>query len=189
MSNEPEFKVPSIPEFKILQEEEDSKNSSSNNLVTQRNLLSPYSGKALQQSRPLREVNPSSLEPSVFPLPNGPQVAQSKSKVRSKVALEPGCSPLDWARLISSGKDLRGCTPLGRYTLDDLKPHNTEDDAWCAINGKVYNITAYMKFHPGGKKQLLKGAGKDATSLYNKVHPWVNADSLLGPCFLGFLEY
>ena len=37
--------------------------------------------------------------------------------------------------------------------------------------GKVYNITPYMKFHPGGKEDLMKGAGKDCTILFDEVRP------------------
>ena len=44
------------------------------------------------------------LPPSTTkPLPN----VNKKNKVRGKVALAPGHSPLDWARLKSSGEDLR----------------------------------------------------------------------------------
>lgn len=35
--------------------------------------------------------------------------------------------------------------------------------------GKVYNVSRYMDFHPGGIDELMKGAGKDATSLFNSV--------------------
>lgn len=46
-----------------------------------------------------------------FPARNGPQrlvaAATKQPRGRQKVILEPGHSPLDWARLKSSGKDLR----------------------------------------------------------------------------------
>ena len=42
----------------------------------------------------------------------------------------------------------------------ELARHNTQEDAWCAINGRVYDITPYFEFHPGGEKQLLRGAGE-----------------------------
>lgn len=35
--------------------------------------------------------------------------------------------------------------------------------------GRVYNITPFLKFHPGGKAQLLRGAGIDCTELFDKV--------------------
>lgn len=34
---------------------------------------------------------------------------------------------------------------------------------------------------------LLQGAGKDATQLFNKYHPWVNADALMEACLIGSL--
>lgn len=42
-------------------------------------------------------------------------------KKRGKVALTPGHSPLDWARLTSSGKNLRGVTSFQRVTPAELK--------------------------------------------------------------------
>jgi cytochrome b involved in lipid metabolism len=30
------------------------------------------------------------------------------------------------------------------YTLETLKAHNTRDDLWLLINGKVYDVTKFM---------------------------------------------
>jgi cytochrome-b5 reductase len=35
--------------------------------------------------------------------------------------------------------------------------------------GRVYNITPYLKYHPGSVEEVMKGAGKDCTSLFNEV--------------------
>jgi cytochrome-b5 reductase len=56
-----------------------------------------------------------------------------------------------------------------------------------AVRGKVYNVTHFMDFHPGGPDELLKGVGRDATQLYDKYHSWVNVDAFLGKCFIGYL--
>ncbi|KAI9308370.1 cytochrome b5-like heme/steroid binding domain-containing protein [Cunninghamella echinulata] len=126
-----------------------------------------------------------------FPARDGPQrlvaAATPQSRRRQKIMLEPGHSPLDWARLKTSGKDLRGVPQLGRYTLDDLKQHNTQTDAWTAIQGKVYNMTPYINFHPGGVKDLMRIAGRDGTKLFMLTHSWVNAEFMLDACLVGFL--
>jgi cytochrome b involved in lipid metabolism len=54
-----------------------------------------------------------------------------------------------------------------------LAKHKTApDDVWMALNGKVYNVSAYIPFHPGGEKELIRAAGKDGTTLFNKTHHW-----------------
>lgn len=55
--------------------------------------------------------------------------------------------------------------------------------------GKVYNLTPYMKFHPGGVDQLMRGAGKDKEGerLFNEIHPWVSWENMLGECLVGIL--
>ena len=49
-----------------------------------------------------------------------------------------------------------------------LKTHNTKEDAWSAFQGKVYNITPYLLFHPGGEKELMRVAGRDGTKLFSE---------------------
>ncbi|GIY74618.1 hypothetical protein CEXT_668201 [Caerostris extrusa] len=108
---------------------------------------------------------------------------------RNKVALKPGCSLMDWIRYTHSRNDLagtRGC--LSEISLRELAKHNTKKDAWIALRGNVYNITHYMEYHPGGEDELMRGAGKDATDLFNQVHRWVNAESMLKKCLVGVLK-
>ena len=57
---------------------------------------------------------------------------------------------------------------LMRVTPSQLKLHNKRDDAWSSFNGKVYNITPYLSFHPGGEKELMRAAGRDGTKLFGK---------------------
>ncbi|GBP26925.1 hypothetical protein EVAR_95711_1 [Eumeta japonica] len=108
---------------------------------------------------------------------------------RNKCALQPGHSLMDWIRLGNSGKDLSGVGgKLRPVAPRELAAHSTEGDAWLAIRGRVYNVTHYLAYHPGGTEELMRGAGMDATELFDKVHPWVNYDSLLAKCLVGPLR-
>ncbi|KAL8733949.1 MAG: hypothetical protein Q9181_003362 [Wetmoreana brouardii] len=121
----------------------------------------------------------------------------SSNRPSRKVILEPGHSPLDWANLINnppSSTYLRGsdvAPKLIRVPPSLVRYHNGRKgkNAWGVWQGKVYNLTPYMRFHPGGVDELMKGAGreKDAERLFLEVHPWVNWEGLLGECLIGIL--
>mmetsp|Transcript_43427 Transcript_43427/g.49967 ORF Transcript_43427/g.49967 Transcript_43427/m.49967 type:complete len:528 (+) Transcript_43427:237-1820(+) len=56
------------------------------------------------------------------------------------------------------------------YTLAQVKTHNTPEDAWVIIEGKIYNVTKFGRVHPGGSKMLLDLAGQDVTKNFNYFH-------------------
>ncbi|KAL3622182.1 Delta 8 Fatty Acid Desaturase [Castilleja foliolosa] len=56
-------------------------------------------------------------------------------------------------------------------TPDELKKHNTPQDLWISIQGKVYNVTDWSKIHPGGDVPLLNLAGQDVTDAFIAFHP------------------
>lgn len=141
----------------------------------------------------------------MFPSLNSAQRAATNSQAlgiplrqrneRRKVALSPGHSPLDWAVLNSKipKHELRGVkaetppAPFVRITKTELKRHATKEDCWTSINGRVFNVTRYIDFHPGGVEEIMKCAGRDGTALFNKYHSWVNPDRLLENCMVGIL--
>ena len=53
----------------------------------------------------------------------------------------------------------------------------------------MYNLNPYLKFHPGGEGELMRGAGKEgvAERLFLEVHPWVNWEGMLAECLVGIL--
>ncbi len=48
-----------------------------------------------------------------------------------------------------------------------VAPHNTETDCWMVIDSHIYNVSDYMRLHPGGKDPLIKYCGKDGTTGYH----------------------
>lgn len=121
-----------------------------------------------------------------------PTHSSKPQKSRRQVILDPGHSPLDWARVSGGSADLRGVpaeTPYLRVPPSMLKRQTGRKgkDAWMAINGKVYNVTPYAKFHPGGVPELMRGAGRDGTKLFGEIHPWVNYETMLAACLVGLL--
>ncbi|KAF4340886.1 cytochrome b5 reductase 4 [Fusarium beomiforme] len=121
-----------------------------------------------------------------------PTHSSKPNKPSRKVLLTPGHSPLDWARISGPNADLRGVepqTPYLRVTPSMLKRMTGRKgkDAWMALNGKVYNVTPYADFHPGGVPELMRGAGRDGTKLFGEIHPWVNYETMLSACLVGLL--
>lgn len=137
--------------------------------------------------------------PTTGPLPNrGPPTSSSlapppykTTNARNKVLLSPGHSPLDWAALQRSGKNLAGTgtNNLIRVTPSQLKAQNGRKGkpAWSVWQGKVYNMTPYVPFHPGGEGQIMRAAGKEGGKLFLEAHPWVNWENMLGQCLVGVL--
>ncbi|RMZ87788.1 hypothetical protein DV736_g4983, partial [Chaetothyriales sp. CBS 134916] len=54
---------------------------------------------------------------------------------------------------------------------EEIARHTSLSSCWIIIKGQVYDITDYLPRHPGGEQILLRYAGKDATALYEPIHP------------------
>jgi cytochrome b involved in lipid metabolism len=59
-----------------------------------------------------------------------------------------------------------------KLTLEEVAKHSSPTDCWIVLEDCVYNITDYIKQHPG-KDKILLGAGKDATELFKKYHAYI----------------
>ncbi|RPD60165.1 cytochrome b5 [Lentinus tigrinus ALCF2SS1-6] len=155
-------------------------------ILTENQLMPPPPPPSLAARRPgtlgVPSAGSSSLLAPITTIKPPPQPAK-----KGKVALAPGHGPLDWANLKKSGQNLRGTDSLLRVTPSMLKEHRTRDDAWSSFSGKVYNITPYLPYHPGGEKELMRVAGRDGTKLFALTHAWVNIDYMLDECLVGFM--
>ncbi|KAJ9158816.1 hypothetical protein P3X46_024362 [Hevea brasiliensis] len=117
--------------------------------------------------------------------------AARKPAARAKVPFEKGYSQMDWLKLTQTHPDLAGLKGQSNkrlISMNEVKQHQNEGSMWTVLKGRVYNLSPYMKFHPGGVDMLMKAVGKDCTSLFNKYHAWVNAEFLLEKCLVGTVD-
>merc|ERR1712070_401254 len=60
---------------------------------------------------------------------------------------------------------------LKKYSMEEVAKHNTRDDCWLVIHGKVYDVSkGFYDEHPGGEAALVVHAGKDATHGFDSMH-------------------
>eukprot|EP00933_Yihiella_yeosuensis_P001533 TRINITY_DN10252_c0_g1_i1.p1 TRINITY_DN10252_c0_g1~~TRINITY_DN10252_c0_g1_i1.p1 ORF type:complete len:530 (+),score=105.16 TRINITY_DN10252_c0_g1_i1:124-1713(+) len=55
-------------------------------------------------------------------------------------------------------------------TMEEVAKHNADGDTWMVIDGKVYDVSKFMKVHPGGAGILRQFAGKDCTKEFFAFH-------------------
>ena len=53
--------------------------------------------------------------------------------------------------------------PSAEYTRAEVALHKTPQDLWIIVDGKVYDVTKWLKHHPGGERILQHHGGQDAT--------------------------
>lgn len=51
------------------------------------------------------------------------------------------------------------------YELSEVAAHNTREDLWMVIEGKVYDVTKFLDEHPGGEEVMIEQGGKLITTL------------------------
>lgn len=78
------------------------------------------------------------------------------------------------------------------YVLADVARHAGADDCWMAIDGQVYDLTAYLPQHPAPPAVLLAWCGREATQAYRtkgrgRPHS-AYADGLLPAYRIGTLD-
>ena len=57
-------------------------------------------------------------------------------------------------------------------SLAEVEKHDTEDDCWIVVKGKVYDVNKYLAegLHPGGNASITMNAGVDSTEDFEAVH-------------------
>ncbi|KAF9451120.1 hypothetical protein P691DRAFT_773398 [Macrolepiota fuliginosa MF-IS2] len=56
------------------------------------------------------------------------------------------------------------------WTLEEVAQHSTSKSCWIIIQNHVYDVTEFLREHPGGELVILRFAGRDATAVYESIH-------------------
>ncbi|EDW04128.1 cytochrome b5 [Drosophila grimshawi] len=52
-------------------------------------------------------------------------------------------------------------------TLEEVAHHDSYDDCWIVIYDRVYDVTHFLREHPGGDDVIMDHAGRDATIAFH----------------------
>lgn len=66
-------------------------------------------------------------------------------------------------------KRMEGTSPKFISRSEVLR-HNSESDCWVIVRNAVYDLSDFLRLHPGGKHIILSRAGSDATSIFEVRH-------------------
>ncbi|MEY2797739.1 MAG: hypothetical protein RIS22_5 [Actinomycetota bacterium] len=75
-----------------------------------------------------------------------------------------------WKSRIAGGQEVSAASSAGTITMNDVATHNTPQDCWSVVDGKVYDLTQWIDKHPGGSVIIKSLCGKDGTSGFNSEH-------------------
>ncbi|KAJ3030670.1 UNVERIFIED_CONTAM: hypothetical protein HDU68_008197 [Siphonaria sp. JEL0065] len=74
------------------------------------------------------------------------------------------------------------------FSATELSQHSTEESAFIAIEGRVFDLTSFLDGHPGGKRVLLPLLGRDATDAFKLYHSILPTLSKYKHLIIGVLE-
>lgn len=84
-------------------------------------------------------------------------------KVSASPTMTPAPTPTATPTPTSSG------TPAG-YTMEQVKINNTSTKCWSVIDSKVYDLTNWIKSHPGGQGAIISLCGTDGSAAFKGQH-------------------
>lgn len=68
--------------------------------------------------------------------------------------IKDGKSLVSW-RQWSKSNQAPTSTPTMIWTREQVSAHNILNDFWCILQGKVYNLTPFLEYHPGGNSVII----------------------------------
>jgi len=110
---------------------------------------------------------------------------QYKTCDGSKVSASAGLEVVSASEAEVSASDANNSeNVVPRYTRQDVQDHCDTDSCWIIINNKVYDVTRFLRLHPGGDI-ILEHGGCDATCVFKDVGHSKDAHLMLKEYFIG----
>lgn len=72
-------------------------------------------------------------------------------------------------------------------TLEEVAQHDSFDDCWIVIYDRVYDVTQFLREHPGGDDVIMDHAGRDATIAFHGTGHSRHAVELMRDFLIGEL--
>ena len=128
-----------------------------------------------------RETNAAALSPSVTARLEdvaASTAASTPTTMAKKLrcdTLESTDSGIDLGQLIAGEEleeeeeEMDEETGLPIFSLEDVGYHCHPEDAWTVVYDRVYDVTEYLRRHPGGEEVMLEYVGYDATMAFRGV--------------------
>ncbi|SPP80021.1 cytochrome b5 [Drosophila guanche] len=69
--------------------------------------------------------------------------------------------------VVATEKTILKGEELAEITLEEVAQHDSFDDCWIVIYDRVYDVTLFLRDHPGGDDVIMDHAGRDATIAFH----------------------
>lgn len=116
-----------------------------------------------EESQSLETSEDSSETPSA-----SPPITESEKPV-VKQSSKPSSSPAS-SSANSSSPTTETQPNTVRLSAAEISKHRTATDCWSVVSNKVYDLSSYVKNHPGGQSVIEAICGKDGTSAFLDQH-------------------
>ena len=102
---------------------------------------------------------------------------KGKQYIMFRHPCEPGTGKGGWMKPSAEDQmeDMKrdGSTPDKQFTREEIEKHRSADDCWIVVNGKVYDATSVLSWHPGGSASIMAHAGRvhaETTEEFESIH-------------------
>jgi cytochrome b involved in lipid metabolism/uncharacterized membrane protein len=97
---------------------------------------------------------------------------QTPTKVLDGFALGPLAAPAAAAPSAVAATPVvhRSVPTAKRYTRAQVRQHRTATDCWTIIDRTVYDLTDWVRKHPGGASRIIAICGRDGTRAFDAQH-------------------